>query len=386
MGKMISTNKNFSSLISSRYSRFYENVIDKYLNFKNKSKKTSLLFKVELKSFEKESIFVKNELKKVEKKIINNLIEKNFFFIYNPFKHSFSLRFYINLDKKSKIFKNFYNQIKKEQNRYFLINKIPSENKVYVVAENKLNFINPKNFSYDEKKNQLLSISFAENCINQISVYKSLKTKDIQSLNLTQKYIQHAFEAENITTKNHIKTLIKGMNSYLSANIKNLESKTYKKENVTKNIFKNQNVEIKEQKEMSKHLNLTFFKPTSVINQKGISTVFKNFTKGKSEFIEITEKKVKISRNIIYKKEKNENLEIKKETNLKKLQKDVEKIKTQILIRKSEEINEKEETNNLLENKNLIKKKYKNQLAEEIYEIVLKKWEKDLIKRGLLNG
>ena len=86
----------------------------------------------------------------------------------------------------------------------------------------------------------------------------------------------------------------------------------------------------------------------------------------------------------IIERKRKDTLEVKKEREFEVLKKEIEKIKTELLLEKNEDsskglIVESREANK-------VKRTEKNRLAEDIYEIVLRKWEKELIRRGILNG
>lgn len=86
----------------------------------------------------------------------------------------------------------------------------------------------------------------------------------------------------------------------------------------------------------------------------------------------------------VIERKRKDTLEVKKEREFEVLKKEIEKIKTELFLEKNEDSSKGLTVENGEANK--IKRAEKNRLAEEIYEIVLRKWEKELIRRGILNG
>ncbi len=378
------------NLIGNRYNNFYNQIINKYINFKNKPVKTKLIFKVNLKEFQNKSFKItniKNEFKKIENKISKHLIKifNSQTFISKIQKQYINL----NLNFNTAILKRFYSDLKKEnqsfsikENKYELklmpssrLNELKKTftklNKSLKNGTDSANFYNQFNYTnlsvsnIDKNKKEI--IKNLENEFLNFKKYNQLASHPILNFKSLDAEIN---DFKNLNLQKTFKRNLQ--NQYFVSKINNI----YLNKTIDNQLEKSKEFKITKQN-LNIYLNsISKFHKTSkfLTNQKSIKT--------KSEFIDIIEKKVETSQKFLFRKNKTEELQIKKENKYEKLQKEIEKIKTQILIEKSESF----ENRNLEKSARTTVEKDKYQFAEEVYEIVLKKWEKDLMRRGLLNG
>ena len=355
----------FQKFIKNKQLNFFNQIIDKYYNFKIKPAGTKLLFKISLRDFEKKSF-------SIYKPTVHN-IRKTYTYTFN-FKNSIKnlKKLQINFKQQGKNIYYIENILKKfSTNQKIFIIKMEKNNSILVNFEKKylknylktdFLFTNSKDFKFNQNTNNYLYKTFLK-LKSKISFYKENRFFNrfkYQSQGNFPLFINNYNQTIKKFTKSQYEEDKKSKIKEKSENTIGTHQKTYLR-NLTKN-YQNIYIRTLNQNKLKTNANFTGKEKIKYLNSK----------------TEIKERKLKNTETLT-------NFHFKKEEKLKKIQNEIEKIKTEILIKKSDEVEKKEKT----EVKKIVhttKKETKEILAEEIYEIVLKKWEKDLIKRGLING
>ncbi len=370
---------NFKNQISEKYYTFYKNVYSKYFNLKIKPQNLKLIFKIDITKFKNEEYNIKKEihqtvLKHFKQEIYINLFEKN---IYRKIQN-----FQKNQNKFTNLIKNYSIKL---QDNFVLINfKLKELNKK---TENEIKTFN--HFKTTTSNSYLNKEHHKKLLKNNILVNNSFFT-EIRLKNFFPTFKTYSEEhpiikilkfEKNMYYRNYRDFLNQNRYSYKDISILTKKVNNYQKNRMSTEKYKNlTQIETKHF-----HSHLTYDNWGNSYHLKISNQNYLPSVSDKKIFPKSLDKKIKQPTELKFKKEKlSENTYLVKKDRYEEIKKEIERIKTKILIEKSEEKVKKEKVENLTQD--LLSKKEKNQIAEDIYEIVLKKWEKDLIRRGLLNG
>ncbi len=332
---------NLYSSVYKKYNGMVSSILNRYLSVEEKPAKDGLIFKTSPESFYINHFSIKNEYRE--------------YLTESVFKH-----------------------ITQQTFKYYLRMSSTLLTKTYIDGHKKTNS------TYMQNKGQKTFITKTGNqkILNIMKIYNSLKdanyflTRNLFS-NISQRFVFTRFYQKADLPKRFYKEV---------QNRTKFQEKRFLGSHTERTFYREKTVETKKENDiipistgyLSKLFTQNIHLKTNIKSIKSSKLIVNRFIKSKNtELSSVNLKK-------IIERKRKDTLEVKKEREFEVLKREIEKIKTELLVGRNEDSGKSLVVENREANK--VKKAEKNKLAEEIYEIVLRKWEKELIRRGILNG